>query len=65
MSPKTLFRLSAEVETGLLQLIPILPEEREYLASHGSEGYVPFENLDPMISPHRPMRKQGTSEQEI
>lgn len=65
LSPKTRFRLSAEVETGLLQLIPILPEEREYLASHGSEGYVPFENLDPMISPHRPMRKQGTSEQEI
>lgn len=62
LSAGTRFRLSDEVETGLLQLIPILPEEREYLAAHGPEGYVPFEKLDPMISPHRPMLKLNTSE---
>lgn len=62
LSTGTRFRLSDEVEIELLQLVPILPEEREYLVAHGPEGYVPFEKLDPMISPHRPMLKQNTSE---
>ena len=45
LSPKTRFRFSAEVETGLLQLIPILPEEREYLAILISRFYPKFPEM--------------------
>ncbi len=48
------FRLSPEVEVGLLQLIPLYPAERDYVMEHREEAPALFGEATRVINPARP-----------
>ncbi len=47
------FQLSPELEVGVLQLIPLRPEERDYVMAHGDEVEALFDESTRIINPER------------